>query len=43
VTTVTKLVMENDLLYRLTPSPRKPHDSGRYDQPEVDAIAPAPP
>jgi hypothetical protein len=43
VTTVTKLVIENDPPYRPTPSPRKPHDSGRYDQPEADAIAPAPP
>jgi hypothetical protein len=40
---MTKLVIENDPPYRLTPSSRQPYGSSRDGLPGVNAIAPAPP
>jgi hypothetical protein len=40
---MTKLVIENDPPYRLTPSSCQRYGGSRDDPPEVNAIAPAPP
>jgi hypothetical protein len=40
---MTKLVIENDPPYRLTPSSRQPHGGSGDEEDEANAIAPAPP
>jgi hypothetical protein len=40
VTTMAKLVIQNDTPYRLTPASRKPYGNSWYDLPKVNEIAP---